>query len=151
MPSKQPRTWILVADSARARALRWSGRDEPLEAIEGFDLSYQHQRSRDIMSERPGRVHESSGVTRHAIEPRADPARQAELRFAHTVVRILEERFAGHEFERFVLVAGPSTLGDLRGALSAKLQSAILAELDKSLMHLPNAELKQHLANAAIL
>jgi protein required for attachment to host cells len=151
MATKQPQTWILVADSARARAVAWTGRNNPLVAIEGVELSYQHQHSRDMMSERPGRVHESSGTTRHAIEPRSDPARQAERHFAWSVVQALEDRLAKHEFDRLVLVAGPTMLGDLRAELSPKLRATIHGELAKDLTHLANAELKQHLAEAAIL
>jgi protein required for attachment to host cells len=151
MATKQPRTWILVADSARARAVAWTGRNAPLEAIEGIDLHYRHQLSRDMMSERPGRVHESSGTTRHAIEPRTDPSRQAERNFALSVAQALEDGFGKSEFDRLVLVAGPTMLGDLRAALSPKVQAAIQGELIKDLTHLTNTELKQHLVEAAIL
>jgi len=151
MPSKQHRTWILVADSARARVVKWVGRDEPLESISGLDLHHLHQRSRDMMSERPGRVHESNTTTRHAIERRSDPVRQAEQHFASTVAQALEDRFALGEFDNLIVVSGPTMLGDLRAAFSAKLQAAIRGELGKDLTHLTNADLKHRLAEAAVL
>jgi protein required for attachment to host cells len=105
MLSPQSRTWVLVADSAKARAVRWVGHSAPMESVECFDLHYHHQYGRDMMSERPGRTHESQGATRHAIEPRSDPVREAERRFAATVVENLKDRFAKDEFSRLVLVA----------------------------------------------
>ena len=150
MPPKNPRTWIIVADSARARAVRWVGRDAPLDSVDGFDLRRHHQRGRDIISDRPGRTHESQGTTRHAIEPRVDPVRETEHHFAGTVATTLDEHFGRGEFDRFVLVSGPTMLGDLRGALTARLQAAVHGELGKDLTHLTNAELKQHLLVADI-
>ncbi len=151
MPLAQSRTWVLVADSAKARAVRWAGRIAPVESVERFDLHYHHQRGRDIMSERPGRTHESQGATRHAIEPRTDPVRVAERRFAESVVQELNDRFAKNEFDRLVLVAGPTMLGDLRAALPVELQRVVHGELCKDLTHLANDQLKEHLLAADVM
>ena len=125
--------------------MAWHGPDEPLTQIEGFDLSSPHLRGRDLMSDRPGRVHESSGTTRHAIEPHTDPVRNEERRFSAQVIDELEQRLAAGAFDRLILVAGPTMLGDLRAGLSAKLRAAVHFELAKDLTHEPNAKLKQHL------
>jgi protein required for attachment to host cells len=147
----QLQTWVLVADSARARAVRWTGRLGPLDAVEDFDFSYQHQPGRDIMSERPGRTHESHGTTRHAIEPHSDPVRQAEHRFADHVAEQLSARFARKDFDRLVLVAGPTMLGDLRAALPDAIRKTVHGELAKDLTHLTNHQLKEHLLAADII
>ena len=147
----QPRTWVLVADSARARAVRWAGKLAPLERIERFEFGYRHQHGRDMMSDRPGRTHESQGTTRHAVEPHSDPVREAEHRFAEHVAHELKERFAAHEFDRLVLVAGPTMLGDLRAALPAEIRNVVHGELVKDLTHLTNDQLKEHLLAAEIV
>jgi protein required for attachment to host cells len=151
MPLKPPRTWILVADSARARVVAWVGHDEPLHQVEGFDMRFHHEQAHDMMSERPGRTHETHGATRHAIEPRMDPVRQAEHRFAESVARALDDRLARKEFDRFVLVAGPTMLGDLRPAFSTALHSVIHGTIDKNLTHLTNTQLKDHLLAAELM
>jgi len=147
----QPRTWVLVADSARARALRWAGRLAPLERVERFEFSYRHQHGRDMVSDRPGRTHESQGTTRHAIEPHSDPVREVEHRFAEHVARELMDRFTAHEFDRLVLVAGPTMLGDLRAALPAEIRKVVHGELVKDLTHLTNDQLREHLSAAEIV
>ena len=151
MSLKQPRTWILVADSARARAVAWVGRDEPLQQVEGFDMRFHHEYAHDMMSERPGRTHESHGATRHAIEPHVDPVRQAEHRFAESVAQALDERLARKEFDRFVLVAGPTMLGDLRAAFSAGLHVIVHGTIDKNFTHFTNTQLKDHLLAAEMI
>jgi len=151
MPLKQPRTWILVADSARARAVAWLSRDQPLHQVEGFDMRFHHQQAHDMMSERPGRAHESHGTTRHAIEPRMDPVRQAEHRFAESVAQALDDHLARKEFDRFVLVAGPTMLGDLRAAFSTGLLAIVHGTIDKNLTHLTNTQLKDHLLAADMI
>jgi protein required for attachment to host cells len=151
MALAQSRTWVLVADSAKARAVRWVGNIAPVESVESFNLHYHHQHGRDMMSERPGRTHESQGDTRHAIEPRSDPVREAEHRFVDTVVQELKNRFARNEFDRLVLVAGPTMLGDLRAALPAEIKGVVHGELRKDLTHLTNDQLKEHLLSADVM
>lgn len=82
MSLKQPRTWILVADSA--------------------------------------------------IEPHVDPVRQAEHRFSDAVAEALEARLVLKEFDHFVLVAGPTMLGEIRAVPSADRRAVVHATLDKA-------------------
>lgn len=50
-----------------------------------------------------------------------------------------------HAYDRLVLVAPSSALGDLREALSDSVRSLVRAELDKDLTKTPIAELPEHL------
>ena len=59
---------------------------------------------------------------------------------------MLDQRLAAKAFDRLVIVAPPSALGDLRAALSAHMKPHIYAELNKDLTKTPAAELPQHLA-----
>ncbi|MEK9661526.1 MAG: host attachment protein [Alphaproteobacteria bacterium] len=43
--------------------------------------------------------------------------------------------------------APPRALGDLRGALSPKVRTKLVGDLDKDLMHLPARELPAHFAD----
>lgn len=148
---KQIRIWVLVADSARARAVRWMGIEAPLEQVEGLELGFEHQHVRDMLADRAGRVHESQGAARHGVQPHTDPVRNAEHRFAEKVAAAMQERLAKGELDKLILVAGPTMLGDLRKAMSPQLAAAIKGELAKDLTHLPNAELKRHLQDAGLV
>jgi protein required for attachment to host cells len=151
MARLHPRTWILVADSARARALAWAGQDAALLPIDGFDFHYHHQHGRDLMTDRPGRVHESQGTTRHAIEPRIDPVRQTEQRFAATIADALAHAHCEDAFDRVIVIAGPTMLGDLRASFSPAVRAAVLTELAKDLTHLTNSELLHYIREADLL
>jgi protein required for attachment to host cells len=151
MSRLHPRTWILVADSARARALEWGGLDSALMPVEGFDFRYHHQHGRDLVTDRPGRVHESASVTRHAIEPHVDPVRQTEQRFAATVAGALAAALDRDAYDRLIVIAGPTMLGDLRGLFTSTVRAAVLTEVDKDLTHLTNPDLQHYIQDAGLL
>jgi protein required for attachment to host cells len=142
---KPTTTWILIADGARARIFANRGPGKGIEAVEGGQFDADHRPDREIMSDKPGRTFESVGVTRHAIEPRHDPHRELKRSFAERLAGMLDEQLAAKTFDRVVLVAPPTTLGDLRAALSTHVKAAVYAELDKDLTKTPTAELPQHL------
>ena len=58
---------------------------------------------------------------------------------------MLDQRRTEHAYDRLVLVAPPTALGDLREALSDPVRSLVRAELDKDLTKIPVAELPSHL------
>ena len=148
---KQQPTWILIADGARARVIESAGSGHGLAEVKGLDLRADHRPSHEIMSDRPPRSHESVGPARHAVEPRTDPHRELKRTFAHLLAQVLDERLARHEFDRLVLVAPPQFLGDLRNALSNKLRAALIGELAKDLIKLPDSELASHLSGVVKL
>lgn len=133
--SLHPRTWILVANSARAQTYAWVDADMPPVPLDGFAFTHDHARARDLLADRPGRVYKSVGNTRHAHEPRNDPVRQAEHAFATTVADALDTALAGHAFDRLIVLAGPTMLGDLRAAFSNPLRAAVHVERAKDLTH----------------
>jgi protein required for attachment to host cells len=144
---KPIRTWIVVADGAFARVFESLGASQRLVPIEAMTMSGDHRASHEILADRPGRTNESVGPTRHAIEPSTDPHRSLKRTFAEHVVHTLASRLADKSFDRFVLVAPPKTLGDLRGALTPALRSVLHAEVAKDLIKTPQNEIITHLTD----
>lgn len=142
------RTWILIADGARARILEQLGQGGEIRPIETEKFETVSKPSRELGSDRPGRVRESVGHQRHAIEPKYDPHRGLETMFAHQLVDILSQRLSDGLFDHLVIVAPPVMLGDLRKALPAPLQSAVVAEIAKDLTKVPNNEIMGHIEGA---
>lgn len=135
--------WALVADGGRARLFEcrlpggpWRERTE--EAIEA-----DNPPSRELGTERPGRVHESATTARHAVEPRTDPHRAAKAAFAARLAARLEGQAAS--FARLLLVAPPPFLGDLRACLGKATRRKLHGTLDKDLTHAPLAEVAAQL------
>ena len=138
--------WALVADAQHARIFEarrhgaaWVERSE--EALDEINPA-----SHDQGSERPGRVRESMGTVRHAIEPRLDLHRAAKAAFARRLAARLDEAATGALYAQLLLVAPPAFLGDLRAALGDAARQKLRGSLNKDLTHLPLAELAPHLA-----
>jgi len=144
---KAKRTWIVIADAGRATIFLNEGPSTGMHAVEGatFENPNVHLHARDFSSDRPGRSVESVGGARHAEEPRTDPHRQDKLHFAKSVAIYLEQAAQDGRFDRLVLVAPSTMLGDLRGTLGRHAASRVTAELHKDLMKTPTKELAAHL------
>ena len=147
MPRKTIRTWVVIADAARARVFETRGRGTGLTAVEDMTLDAELAPSREIGTDRPGRSFESVGSTRHAMEGSSDPHRERKRQFARRIVDAVEARQTARSFDRLVLVAPPVTMGDLRAALPAKVKAAVAAELVADLTNTPTSELPAHLAD----
>lgn len=148
MPLKQKKTWIVVADGAKARIFQRSGRHGPLAPVPGeyFVEPEARRPTRDIGADRPGRVQESANAARHAMEPRVDWHRFAKAQFAKGVASALETAALAGKYDSLILVAPPQALGDLRGALGGKTHALVEAEIGKDLTNLPDHELPAYLA-----
>lgn len=142
---KQLRTWILIADGARARVLEPKGSDHQMIEVEGLDFSSDHAATHDLVTDRQGRSYSSQGPGRSAIEAHSDPHRELKTTFANHLAEILaREQAAGH-FHRLILIAAPATLGDLRHALSDAVRNTVVGELASDLTKTPNSQIAGHL------
>jgi protein required for attachment to host cells len=82
---------------------------------------------------------------RHATGERLSARRHLTETFARRISAELgRERGAG-EFDRLVLVAGPSFLGTLRRLLAKRLRPLVILEIPKDLVHQPAAAVRAHL------
>jgi protein required for attachment to host cells len=134
-------TWILVADSERARVFVATGAQGVLEPALPQDFVHGAAPSREIASDRQGRVFDRFGPGRHAAEEPTDPHRFEIARFAREIVHVLDGERKRNAFERLVVIAPPTLLGDLRAAMPDPLRSMVAAELDQDLAKLPAREL----------
>lgn len=137
-------TWILVADSTRARIFTADTPSSPLEEIE--DLSHVEGRlhDREITSDLPGKI-KSVGGGGHAFEQPTDPKKHEADTFAHRVAQYLEDAHNANRFEQLLIVAAPTFLGLLRNQLSEPIKRLVRFELDKEITRLNAAEIRRHL------
>ncbi|MFO1171140.1 MAG: host attachment protein [Hyphomicrobiaceae bacterium] len=142
---KLDRTWILIADAARARVLLYRGPEHKLKSVEGLTMEADHKRASELGADKPGRSFESVGATRHAVSPHSDPERLEDRRFAIAIMARLDKHASQAEFEHLVVVAPPVMLGELRHALTPHLSTLLTATLDKDLTKIPEAKLAGHL------
>jgi protein required for attachment to host cells len=144
---KTTRTWILIADGARARVLENDGPGKGLHEVEGLVFHGDHESTHEIMSDREGRSHASVGPGRSAIEAHSDPHRELKKKFAHRLAEALAQGLQRKAYDRLVVVAAPSALGDLRAALPAAVRAKVTGEVAQDLTKTPDAEVARHLAD----
>ncbi|MEQ8798991.1 MAG: host attachment protein [Salinisphaeraceae bacterium] len=126
------RTWIVVADSARARIFERDGRWQPLAELQGLAHPESRLHHGDLKTGGRGEQQESTGRASHASDWSTTPSQQEAKRFAREVADTLHEGRTQNRFERLVLVAAPAFLGRLRDKLDGPTQHCVTQTLDKN-------------------
>ena len=142
------KTWVVVADAARARffAVRDnsgaylgseafpSSRPAPkgeLEEVTSLSNPAARLADADLETDRPGATADRKGDAMHAYEP-PNSVRDVEAkRFAREVAAELDQARQAGKMERFYLLAAPDFLGLLRDAMGKSLQEALVADQPK--------------------
>ena len=114
-------TWILVADTTRARIFTADTPSSPLEEIEDLSHSKGRLHDREITSDLPGKI-KSVGAGGHAFEQPTDPKKHEADVFAHRIAQYLEDAHNANRFEQLLIVAGPTFLGLLRNNLPEQIK-----------------------------
>lgn len=138
------RTWILLADAASAKLYATAGRPGDWRLLRELAHPESRMRASEILSDRPGRVKQSTGQ-RAAMEP-PTPRKKVEVeRFAREVAKVLDEGVVSGALERLVLVAPPGFLGVLRAKLPPRVEERITDVIEKDYLHLDARTLKERL------
>ena len=136
---------VLVCDGAKALLLADSGiAPQPkLKVLE--TVAEPHPSTQDQGTDRPGRVHESKGESRSAVEA-TDFHAVAEAAFLRRIAGRLGELVDAGTASRILIVAAPRALGTLREALSPQVLAVVDGEIAKDLVKLPVDEIARHIA-----
>ena len=139
-------TWIIVAESARARIFTVSGIGGKFQEVS--DLSHPESRlhDRELSSDLPGRTFDSHGDGRHAMEQATGPQEQEAQAFATEITRQIDRGQREGNFDSLVLVAPPKFLGRLRSELSKSARNALIGELDKNLVETDTKTIERHVS-----
>ena len=148
---KARKTWILIADGARARVVQYEGPEVGLVPAMDHDFATSHVATREVGSDKPGRRAGGGVGSHHAMEPKVDWHTYEKHLFATDLAKELGEAHTHGAFDELVLVAPPKTLGALRQVLDGKVKDSITAELGKDLTHLTIHELGDHLGDVVRL
>ena len=136
---------FVIADGGHARFVKLS-EAKALHSVQAIDSAAAHKRTRDLVSDRPGRSFESSSPTRHGYTPRHDPHEQERHRFGHLIGTLLCDGFVPGGFDALVLVAPADVLKDISGALDTATHARVAGTLNKDLIKVPDHDLQPHLA-----
>ncbi|MBK1726570.1 host attachment protein [Halorhodospira neutriphila] len=141
------RVWVVAADAARARVFESANRTgHALREVETWVNPEVRQHAQALGADRPGRVNDSSGPGRHAMEPPTDLKEVEAERFARELAKWLDQARNEQRFEHLVIAAPPHFLGQIRHSLSAQLRAMVSSEVGKDLCHLERPEqVREHL------
>jgi len=145
---KQNRTWIVVADGAKARILLYTTRQKGVQQLADGEFHDPHLSTHELVADRQPRLHESVGAARHAVEPRIDPHRQREEQFLVRLAAHLERAAQRGEFVHLVVVAPATALGDLRKEFGPLLQKRLFAEIVHDYAHQSNDYVYHHIKDS---
>jgi len=151
------RTRIVVADQSEARFYDTERARGRLQLAGRLTDPTAHLHDRDLKSDRPGRVFTSAragggrrgAAAHHATGGERRPRKIQAQRFARRIVTELEKARRDSQFDRMILMAGPTFLGLLRDALPAALRACVAAEIRKDLVHQATGMVRAHLPEEA--
>ena len=134
-------TWIIAADSSRARILQVTDRKQHLDEIEDLLNPQGRVDDRQLTTDAQPRFHGSSGPASDREETSA--ARHATELFAKRVGEYLDKARSAHRYDRLHLIAPPKFLGQLRKELGKEVQKLVAEELPKDLSWLNARDIEQ--------
>lgn len=139
------KTWLLVADAAKARLFEIPKKGADLIAIACF--TYPDGRSPGQHPEhgRQGRTQESANSARHAIEPHTSLEEKHAMQFADLLRDAIRQGRMENKYEQLVLMAPPRFLGVLRDRLDEQSLKCVVAEVGSDLLALSPTELRAYL------
>ncbi|MGR7994198.1 MULTISPECIES: host attachment protein [unclassified Xanthobacter] len=136
---------VLVADGAKALLFADTGIAPQPKLTVVETVTEPHPSTTAQGTERPGRVHESAGVSRSAVE-QPDLHDAAETAFLTRLAARLGALVESGEVKRILLVAPPRALGVLREALPAAVRPLVSGEVAKDLVKMPVDEIERLIA-----
>jgi protein required for attachment to host cells len=151
-------TWIIAADSSRARILQVTDRGQHLEEIEDLLNPEGRAHDRELISDAHPRFSGHGGVGKPSSHSTGGPANDREEPsaqehatelFAKRLADYLDKARTGQRYERLHLIAPPKFLGRLRKALGKDTARLVAEELPKDLSWLNAREIEaRYLARA---
>lgn len=137
-------SWIVVANSERARIFEAEKRKGPLTEIKDLIEPLANQRNQDLVSDGPG-SNSGGGSARHGVNGERDAKEQEAIRFAKRISEALVEGRNKSAYRRLYLIADPTMLGWLRNAMDNPTQALVEGEISKNLVAQKADEIRGHL------
>lgn len=138
-------TWVLVADSSRARIFSKNGRD-PLMEVSGFIHPESRLHEQALTSDLPGSASSRVGNERHGVgSAKVRPKRHEAITFSKQVTDHLESARTDGKFHRLLVIAPPAFLGMLRDQFGPALAGLVADEVNKNLVSARVEEIRDQL------
>lgn len=137
-------TWIVVADSSRARILATRTRVQAPTDVATLDHPEGRMKAQEINSDRPGSIGDGNGSGRHGME-QPDVHHHHQEVFAKQIADYLEKGRHQGKFAELALVAPPAFLGVLRQKMNGQLGKLVTHTVQKNLLEQDNEVIRAQL------
>lgn len=126
-------TWIIVANSSQARFFTAETATGPI--TEFHDLVHGDSRlhASEITSDLPGKDSDSQGAGRHGLEARTPIKKRESVQFAHEVSDYLNHARTTDQFNRLIVIAAPTFLGELRSTMDKDTAAMVISWTEKNI------------------
>lgn len=139
------KTWLLVADAAKARLFGIPKKGADLIEIACFTHPDGRSPGQHPEHGRLGRTVESANSAHHAIEPHTSLREKHAMQFADLLCDTIRQGHIENQYDQLVLMAPPRFLGVLRDRLDEHALKCVVAEVSSDLLALSPAELRAYL------
>lgn len=144
----QPKTWVLVADHARARLFTAQVPEGPLQEVENLVDEQARLHDSDIVADAKGCLvggRRSAHGGGHAAGDEHAAKRQVGEEFAKRISERLHQAHTLNAMARLYLAAEPGFLGLLRQQLDPATRHLVTAEIHRRLTDLTAAQIREQL------
>ena len=134
------KTWVVVAESSRAKIFELDKRNAPLVEIQGFAHTPSRLHQKELTSDLPGRT-----PGRHKLVQQTTTKENACNEFARSIRNHLDTARSKGKFNKLIIMSPPSFLGRLRKQLGATINKCVISEIDKNLVRHSISDIQAHL------
>ena len=143
--------WVVVADGEKSLLLKNvdTASHPDLRVLSAREIDNPPNREQSVS--KPGRMNDGrSGGTHKSSFDDTDFHRLAKSEFAMGVAERLNKAALNRAFDQIIIIAPPTTLGELRVRYHIELKKSIVAEIDKDLTNHPVEDIEKAVAGALI-
>jgi protein required for attachment to host cells len=137
-------TWILVADSGRARIFEMHA-DTTINEIQDFTNSRGRFQNRELNTDSEGRFF-GQYAQGNTSEPDVSPEKHEATLFAESVNKFLTDNCSPQRYSKLVVMAEPRFLGLLRDKMDDQVRKLVTEELPKDLSKASAEDIRKHVS-----
>jgi protein required for attachment to host cells len=140
-----PTTWIVAADSSRARVFEIAEPGRRLREVEEFNHPEGRANNREINAEPDGRFFSrGGGPAGHTTGHKEAPVDHENEMFSKRLARYLDKARVEHRYDKLYLIAAPGFLGLMRENLSKEVRKLTAEEINKDLSWFDARDIERH-------
>lgn len=131
-----PKTWVVVAESSRAKIFELEKLNSPLKELQGLAHTPSRMHKQNLASGLPNRYKLTSQSNIKDNESNV---------FAKTIGSHLESARNKGKFSRLIIMSPPGFLGKLRKHIGSETNKRVISEVTKNLVRHSTSDIQSHI------